>query len=131
MTNKEEHQSNLIVYREDLEQFNKDIKTRRGLIILIFFATWDQQSRRLATQLVELAKEFNDVYFYKIDVDANASITDHYKPESPPFFIFFIREIYDDGREPTLSEVDKFRFINVKKLREKIEENKLKYSSKQ
>ena len=119
---KEQPPQNIIEFADDHNKFEEEAKKQKDkkLILLEFFATWSNPSRRLNTALINIAKDNEDVLFYKVDIDKNKEFSDHMGMKSNIPFIYFYK-IKDDS----LSQVDKLQGFDLAKLKSKIETNKI------
>ena len=119
---KEPLPDNIIEFAEDHNKFEEQVKKLgdNKLILLEFFATWSNPSRRLNSALVGLAKDNSEVFFYKVDVDKNKEFSDHMGMKSNIPFIYFYK--IKDGE---IVEVDKLHGFDLAKIKSKIESHKL------
>jgi thioredoxin 1 len=60
-----------------------------SLVVLDCFATWCGPCKVIAPKIVELAKEFSQAHFYKIDVDAVSDVAQELGISAMPTFILF------------------------------------------
>ncbi|CAK7346302.1 unnamed protein product [Dovyalis caffra] len=75
------------------EQFEKG-KESKKLIVVDFTAAWCPPCKMIAPIFAELAKKFPNVIFLKVDVDELKSVSEEWKVEAMPTFIFL-----KDGKE--------------------------------
>jgi len=61
------------------------------LIVLDFYADWCGPCKRLTPVLEELAERFENVHFYKVNVDVHEQLTQEYKIACMPT-IHFVRD---------------------------------------
>ena len=74
-----------IINEKDFEE-----KTKNGLVLVDFFATWCGPCRMLSPILEEISEELGDkIKIYKIDVDENEKLTRSFGIMSIPTMIFF------------------------------------------
>lgn len=76
----------------DNDSFNESIK--HGNSIVDFFATYCGPCRALAQFMVKLEKEYNEISFYKVNVEDCCAVTEEFNVQSLPCVIFF-----SDGKE--------------------------------
>ena len=77
----------LLNKRNATQAFNDLIAS--GNVVIDFSASWCGPCRRLEPALKDLAKEFGNVIFVKVDVDRFSSISNRYNIRSIPCMIFF------------------------------------------
>nr|O96952.1 RecName: Full=Thioredoxin; Short=Trx [Geodia cydonium]CAA76654.1 thioredoxin [Geodia cydonium] len=104
---------NFLKTKADFDQALKDAGDK--LVVIDFTASWCGPCQRIAPKYVEMAKEFPDVIFYKVDVDENDETAEAEKIQAMPTFKF-----YKSGK--ALS--DYVQGANEAGLREKIKKNK-------
>jgi thioredoxin len=76
---------------ENIEQFNALVKGDKP-VMLDFYADWCGPCRTLLPTVEKLADEYNDrVDIYKVNVDAQAQLAQHFKVRSIPA-LFFIKD---------------------------------------
>ncbi|KAF8241916.1 thioredoxin [Wilcoxina mikolae CBS 423.85] len=94
-----------------------DVLAKAGdkLVVIDFFATWCGPCKIISPQVEKLAKEFEDVEFYKLDVDDNQQIAAELAVRAMPTFLFFKKEKKLD---------DDVVGANVKALRAAIEKHR-------
>ena len=74
----------------DEAQFEGEIKTSDGqLKIVEFFARWCNPCNMLAPVLEKLAKNYEEVQIYKIDVDTNSDLANNLNIQSIPTMLFY------------------------------------------
>lgn len=81
-----------------------------GLVVVDFFATWCGPCITMAPILDILERKYDDVKFYKVDVDKCGDISSEYGVSAMPTFIFFVH-----GKK-----VDEIKGANAAALEEKI-----------
>ena len=95
--------------------FKEEIENYNGLAVIDLWADWCGPCRMLAPTLDELAREYTDVKFCKINVDEEPELTRMFKVESIPTVAFVKNNTFVDisvGYVPKAS------------LAKKIEENR-------
>ena len=99
------------------EAFDK--ATASGLAMVDFWATWCPPCRQMAPVVDEAAKQFEDVKFVKVDVDANPLSAAKYGVRSIPAFLVFrdgeVRHEFVGSRPKAnfVEEVQKAAFPNA------------------
>lgn len=88
------------------------------LIVMDFFATWCGPCRKLGQQLPKISQEHPNVLFYKVDIDANAALSDYYSVRSVPH----IKYVRKEGGK--LNEIDSLTGLDMNKFKAKIEQYK-------
>lgn len=63
-------------------------------VVIDFYATWCPPCRQMTPRLQQLAEEFTNVLFIKVDIDTFGSISRRFGIKSIPTLIFF-----KDGKE--------------------------------
>lgn len=61
----------------------------KGVVFVDFFATWCGPCKMTAPIIDQLSEEFNNVTFYKVDVDENSDLASQYSIFSIPTFVIF------------------------------------------
>ena len=119
---KEPAPENIIEFTEDHTKFEEEAKKlgENKLILLEFFATWSNPSRRLNSSLINIARDNTDVKFFKVDIDKNKEFSDHMGMKSNIPFIYFYKI-----KNNELVQVDKLQGFDLAKLKSKLETNKL------
>jgi thioredoxin 1 len=69
------------------DDFNESIK--QEFVLVDFYAEWCGPCKSIGPKVIELAKEYPSVKFYKVDVDELSDISDKYDVKSLPTFIAF------------------------------------------
>ncbi|KAF8534719.1 thioredoxin-like protein [Trichophaea hybrida] len=98
------------------EQYDNVLeKAGDKLVVIDFFATWCGPCKIIAPQVEKLSKEFEEVEFYKLDVDEHQQIAAELAVRAMPTFLFF-----KNGKKLTDDVVG----ANVKALRAAIEKHR-------
>ena len=66
-----------------------DEVTSEGIVVVDFFANWCGPCKMLAPVLEEMADEYKQVKFVKVDVDQDVDLARRYGIQSIPNVIFF------------------------------------------
>ncbi len=66
------------------DNFNSEVESHNGLVIIDLWATWCGPCRMIAPILDEIEKEMPDVKFCKINVDEEPELARMFKVESIP-----------------------------------------------
>ena len=66
-----------------------DEVTSKGIVVVDFFANWCGPCKMLAPVLEEMADEYKQLKFVKVDVDQDADLARRYGIQSIPNVIFF------------------------------------------
>ena len=69
--------------------FEELVLNKEGVVVIDFFAIWCGPCRMLAPVMENVSNEFNDVSFYKIDVDENQKLASSFGISSIPCLILF------------------------------------------
>lgn len=75
-----------------MEQLTNDTfmnKTKEGVVLVDFFATWCGPCKMLAPVLEQLQNEMPDVCFYKVDIDSEKELCERFKIMSVPTMVLF------------------------------------------
>ena len=70
------------------EDFNQQVASAPGLVVVDFFATWCPPCKALGAQIPTLAKENPNIRFIKVDVEENNALASQYKVSSIPHVAF-------------------------------------------
>lgn len=66
------------------EEFNQKVLNSDKTVVVDFYATWCGPCKMLSPIMEELSNEYDDVEFYKINVDDNQNIATTYNVSSIP-----------------------------------------------
>lgn len=97
----------------DDNNFQNEVLTEKGVVVVDFYATWCAPCKMLAPVLEELNDQMNEVKFVKIDVDKSPVISNQYKVQSIPTVL-----IFKDGK----IQDKKVGFVPKDNLKDSIEE---------
>ena len=78
----------------ELNNFNEDILNSNGLSIIDFWAPWCSPCKMFSPIFENISKYFNNIKFYKINVDNDKSVAKHLGIMSIPTIVLF-----KDGKE--------------------------------
>jgi thioredoxin 1 len=73
---------------ESKEEFDEELNTWPGLLIIKFEAEWCGPCKEIAPFVHDLAQNHPLVRFLKVDTDENEELMHRYKVSSLPFFLF-------------------------------------------
>lgn len=68
--------------------FKKEVEEHKGLVVVDLYADWCGPCKMLGPVLEELAGEYEDVKFCKINVDNDRELATQFKVQSIPFVAF-------------------------------------------
>lgn len=75
------------------EEFQKDVKDYKGVVLVDFFATWCGPCKLLGPILDKIAPEFEGkIPIYKVDIDASSQLAQEYRVMSVPTM-----KVFKDG----------------------------------
>jgi thioredoxin 1 len=101
-------------YATSVTDFDTTLKTN-GYVIVDFYANWCGPCRNLSPIIDEMAREFSNAVFVKVDIDQFNSIASRYSVRSIPTLIFF-----KNGKE-----IDRTTgFKQKRELRNRIQKNR-------
>lgn len=80
-------EANLLKTRQDVSRAMIDAGDR--VVVVEFYATWCTPCQKMKPQLKAMEQEFQDVVFYKVNVDENGETTENYSVTAMPTFILF------------------------------------------
>lgn len=96
-------------------EFEQNVLNGKGLSVVDFFATWCKPCQMLAPVIEEVSNMYEEVSFYKIDIDKESALSEKYYIMSVPTIMFF-----KDGK--LLDQVIGYRSV------EEMQELVLKYA---
>lgn len=99
----------------DKDDFDNQLKEAGSkLVVVDFYATWCGPCKIISPKLEEMAAQFTDVIFLKVDVDDCEEVASTYGISCMPTFMFFKKT----------EKVAEFSGANADKLRELVVSNK-------
>lgn len=78
----------IIHFTGSAEELENTIKSKKGLVVVDFFATWCGPCKRLGQLLPGIANENTDVTFIKVDIDQNDAAASKFGVSSIPHIAF-------------------------------------------
>jgi len=101
----------MAIHIKDANEFETKLtEAGNSLVVVDFFAQWCGPCKVIAPKIEELAAEFPDVVFLKVDVDECEDIASEYEITAMPTFVFIKRK----------QKGDAFSGANADKLKEYI-----------
>ena len=80
---KEEEKINIMEI-ENTEQFQQEVIEENGIVFVDFYATWCKPCKVMSPIIEEIAKEYKEVKFVKVDIDKNEDLAIKYNIMSIP-----------------------------------------------
>jgi len=75
---------------QELETDPKTVLKGKAAVVVVFYASWCEDSRRAEDYEKKLAEEFGGrVEFFRLDADEFADVADSYRVEHYPTYVFF------------------------------------------
>ncbi|EAX84775.1 Thioredoxin family protein [Trichomonas vaginalis G3] len=102
--------SNIISFEGNYSELVEAIKSKTGLVVINFFATWCEPCKKLGMQLPKIAQENSNVTFFKVDIDSNEQIAKMYNIIHIPQLSFMRVE----GK--TINDLDTILGFDVNKI---------------
>lgn len=78
-----------MVHVLNADTFDTEVLKADGLVIVDMFATWCGPCKMMAPIVDNLAEDYTDVKFCKLDVDQTPTVATRYGVQSIPTFLFF------------------------------------------
>ena len=78
-----------MVHVLNADTFDAEVLKADGLVIVDMFATWCGPCKMMAPIVDNLAEDYTDVKFCKLDVDQTPTVATRYGVQSIPTFLFF------------------------------------------
>ena len=78
-----------MVHVLNADTFDAEVLKADGLVIVDMFATWCGPCKMMAPIVDNLAEDYTDVKFCKLDVDQAPTVAARYGVQSIPTFLFF------------------------------------------
>lgn len=72
---------------KDSEQFKEEVINQSGTVLIDFYAEWCMPCKMMSPVIEELAKEYDEVKFVKINVDENEDLAIEYNVVSIPTLV--------------------------------------------
>ncbi|OEL34673.1 Thioredoxin H-type [Dichanthelium oligosanthes] len=66
----------------------EEANSSNKLVVIKFTASWCRPSRIIAPFFADLAKNFPDVIFLKVDIDDMEDIAEQFRVRGAPYFLF-------------------------------------------
>lgn len=79
----------MAVQASSKDTFQKDVLEHKGIVFIDYYADWCAPCRVTSPIIEELAGEYGDIKFLKIDVDKNPELAQQYSIFSIPTFMLF------------------------------------------
>jgi thioredoxin 1 len=98
------------------EQFNTELEGETKYLFVDFYATWCGPCKKIEPKLKELSNEYDNVKFFKVDVDEVPVLAKQYKITCMPTFLLF--EVLGGNIIPTFKRItgaDPTKIINLLK----------------
>ena len=73
-----------IIEIKSAEQFEKEVINENGMVFIDFYATWCMPCKTMSSTIEEIAKEYKEIKFVKIDIDKNEELAIKYNVMSIP-----------------------------------------------
>lgn len=71
------------------DNFQKEVLEQKGLVFVDFYADWCMPCKVTEPIVHDLAEEFKDIKFVKVDVDQSQELAGQYQIFSIPTFLIF------------------------------------------
>lgn len=84
LKNSEEEKKLEILEIENAEQFEKEVINESRVVFIDFYATWCMPCKTMTPIIEEIAREYPEVKFVKIDIDKNEELAIKYNVMSIP-----------------------------------------------
>lgn len=76
-----------------LSEYNNEINSFKGLIVIDFFTTWCGPCKAIAPFIENLSMKYPNVKFLKVDIEKNEDIAGPKQIQSIPTFHFMVKGI--------------------------------------
>jgi thioredoxin 1 len=94
----------MFISMNDANNFYQTVeKTNNILIVAVFYAEWCGACQKALPKVENLAREFTNVKFIKLNIDENDELANDFNVQSVPTFILFYNNQY---YEPIRGDVD-------------------------
>lgn len=82
--------ANVVPFSGGERDFEDQLAGAGGPVVLVFLAQWCPSSRRLCDFLPNIAHDFSDVLFLRVDIDKSKDLVVKYQIRSVPTLLFFV-----------------------------------------
>ncbi len=86
-TQKNDNGSVEIIEIKNMSEFEKEVLNEEKTVFIDFYATWCKPCKIMTPTIEEIAKEYTDIKFVKIDIDKNEELAIKYNIMSIPTMI--------------------------------------------
>lgn len=69
--------------------FENQIEQKKGYALIDFWAPWCGPCRMMSPIIDDIAKEINNISFFKANVDEEQELSSRFRVSSIPFFVLF------------------------------------------
>ncbi len=83
-TQKNDNGSVEIIEIKNMSEFEKEVLNEEKTVFIDFYATWCKPCKIMTPTIEEIAKEYTDIKFVKIDIDKNEELAIKYNIMSIP-----------------------------------------------
>ena len=109
--------NNIVVFNGSYDELMNKMKEYSKLCVIDFFGTWCGPCKRLSALLPNIAQEFPEVTFLKVDIDKNEEITNKYEILIIPHLKYF-----KITPEKEIIEIGNVQGANIYEIQDKIKE---------
>lgn len=72
-------------------EFDQAVNAGEDLVVVDFFATWCNPCKMLAPVVERMSETYQDVHFYKVDIDEEPDLADRFRIMSVPTLLYMKR----------------------------------------